>query len=117
MQSSAETNTEANKILIAYFTWAENVANTSGIDVTTSASVLLTGNVAQMAAWIQQETGGDLFSIRAEEPYPADYDECLDRAVDEKAENARLVLTEKVLALVDYDTVFLGFPNWLAYHN
>lgn len=50
-----------------------------------------------MAAWIQQETGGDLFSIRVEEPYSADYDECLERAANEKAENARPVLVEKVL--------------------
>lgn len=100
------------KILIAYFTWAENAADTSGVDATTSASVQPPGNVAQMAAWIQQETGGDLFSIRVEEPYPADYDECLDRAADEKAENARPVLSEEVADIADYDTVFLGYPNW-----
>ena len=77
--------------------WAENTADTSGVDANTSVSVQAPGNVARMAAWIQQETGGDLFSIRVEEPYSADYDECLDRAADEKAENARSVLVEKVL--------------------
>mgnify|MGYP002512014039 CR=1 FL=1 len=87
---------------------------TSGVDATTSASVQAPGNVARMAAWIQQETGGDLFSIRVKEPYSADYDECLDRAADEKAENAenaRPVLVEEVLDMVGYDTVFLGYPN------
>ena len=84
---ATESSAEADKILIAYFTWAENATDTSGVDATTSASVQAPGNVAQMAAWIQQETGGDLFSIRVEEPYSADYDECLDRAADEKAEN------------------------------
>lgn len=103
---------EHNKILIAYFTWAENVADTSAIDATTSASILPPGNVAQMAAWIQQEVGGELFSIRVEEPYPADYDACLDRAADEKAENARPKLAEKVSDLSEYDVVFLGYPNW-----
>ena len=69
-----ESSAETDKILIAYFTWAENVADTFGIDAITSASVQAPGNVAQMAAWIQQETGGDLFSIRVEEPYSADYE-------------------------------------------
>lgn len=52
MESSAET-----KILIAYFTGAENAVDTSRVDATTSASVQAPGNVARMAAWIQQETG------------------------------------------------------------
>ena len=63
---------EHHKILIAYFTWADNVENTSEVDATTSAGVQSPGNVAQMAAWIQHEIGGELFSIRVEEPYPAD---------------------------------------------
>ncbi len=108
----ADEQREQNKILIAYFTWAENAADTSGIDAVTSASVQAPGNVAQMATWIQQETGGDLFSVKVEEPYSADYGECLDRAADEKAEDARPVLVETVPDMADYDTVFLGFPNW-----
>lgn len=63
---------EHHKILIAYFTWAENVENTFEVDATTSVSVRPPGNVAQMAAWIQHEIGGELFSIRVEEPYPAE---------------------------------------------
>ena len=112
ISAAIESSAETDKILIAYFTWAENAADTSRVDATTSASVQAPGNVARMAAWIQQETGGDLFSIRVEEPYSADYDECLDRAADEKAENARPVLVEKVLDMAGYDTVFLGYPNW-----
>ena len=112
ISAAIESSAETDKILIAYFTWAENAADTSGVDATTSASVEAPGNVARMAAWIQQETGGDLFSIRVKEPYSADYDECLDRAADEKAENARPVLVEEVLDMAGYDTVFLGYPNW-----
>lgn len=82
------------------------------VDVTTSASVRIPGNVAEMAARIQQEVGGELFSIRVEEPYPADYDACLDRAADEKAENARPKLVEKVSDLSEYDVMFLDYPNW-----
>lgn len=107
----SETN-----ILIAYFTWAENtrVENPEAVDVDaiTSASVLAPGNTAKMAGWIQERVGGDLFSIVVTEPYSEDYDECLDRAADEKAAGARPELVNHVENMEDYDVIFLGFPNW-----
>ena len=103
-------------VLIAYFTWAENtvVEDPAAVDVdaTTSASVLLPGHVAQMAGWIQSEVGGDLFSIVTTESYSSDYDACLDRAADEKADNARPALASTVSNMADYDVVFLGYPDW-----
>lgn len=105
-----------SNILIAYFTWAENtyVENPDDVDIDaeTSASVLPLGNAAKLAGWIQEETGGDLFSIVVTEPYSSDYDECLDRAADEKADHARPQLLFHVDNMEDYDIVFLGFPNW-----
>lgn len=113
---SPSSTPEKEHILIAYFTWAENtvVEDPSAVDVdaTTSASVLLPGNAAKLAGWIQQEVGGDLFSIVVEEPYSSDYDECLDRAADEKAQNARPELQNHVEDMSQYDVVFFGFPNW-----
>lgn len=111
-----QTAVSDSRILIAYFTWADNtqVENPEAVDVdaTTSASVLPPGNAAKIAGWIQERTGGDLFSIIVEEPYSSDYDECLDRAADEKAEDARPALVSHVENMDQYDTVFLGFPNW-----
>ena len=113
-QSPGETGN--SNILIAYFTWADNTVaedpSSVDVDATTSASVLAPGNAAKLAYWIQQEVGGDLHSIVVEEPYSSDYDECLDRAADEKAENARPALASHVDNMEDYDIVFLGFPNW-----
>lgn len=104
-----------SNILIAYFTWAENtqVENPDEVDVdaTTSASVLLPGNAAQIAAWIQQKAGGDLFPIIVSEPYSSDYDECLDRAANEKAENARPELVNHVDNMDEYDVIFLGYAG------
>ena len=98
------------KILIAYFTWAENtvVEDESRIDVdaATSASVLAPGNAARIAGWIQERTGGDLFSIVVTEPYSSDYDECLNRAADEKSESARPELAYHVENMEQYDVVF-----------
>ncbi len=115
-EPSAAAAEAGQRTLIAYFTWAENtrVENPGAVDVdaTTSASVLLPGNTAKMAGWIAQRVGGDLFPIVVTEPYPSDYDACLDRAADEKADNARPALINHVENMDDYDVIFLGYPNW-----
>ena len=110
--NSPQINPMQSKILIAYFTWAENIENNSDVDATTSANVSLPGNVGQMAAWIQDEIGGDLFSIQVNEPYSADYNQCLDRAAEEKAQNARPALKNRVKNFAEYDIIFIGYPNW-----
>lgn len=113
---TSDPSADAPNILIAYFTWADNTVvddpDSIDVDATTSASVLSPGNAAKLAAWIQQEVGGDLHSIRVTEPYSSNYDACLDRAAEEKADNARPALTSHVENFEDYDVIFLGFPNW-----
>lgn len=129
-----DQKTGQEHILIAYFSWADNTVvedeeaavrsalshyesvgdrgNYSDVDAVASASVVAPGNTAKMARWIQEYVGGDLFPIVVTEPYPDNYDECLDRAADEKAENARPELVEHLDNIDDYDVIFLGFPNW-----
>lgn len=46
------------------------------------------------------------------EPYPSDWDDCLARANQERGDNARPELVENVENLSQYDTIFLGYPNW-----
>ena len=67
------------------------------------------GNVQELAGWVQEETGGDLFSIQVTDPYPSDWDACLERANEERGEDARQELTSSVENLDAYDTVFLGY--------
>lgn len=109
------SNTQ-NKILIAYFTWSDNtvVENPDSIDVDaeTSASVLSPGNAELIANWIAEETGGDLFSIKTQNKYSSDYDECLNQARKERDNNERPALVGRVNNIDDYDVIFLGFPNW-----
>ncbi|MBW5400490.1 flavodoxin [Brachyspira pilosicoli] len=109
------SNTQ-NKILIAYFTWSDNtvVENPDSIDVDaeTSASVLSPGNAELIANWIAEETGGDLFSIKTQNKYSSDYDECLNQARKERDNNERPALVGRVNNINDYDVIFLGFPNW-----
>ena len=115
--SAIEENAEAGdeKILIAYFTAAEN----SGVDAISSASYTMingqaVGRIRAVANWIAEETGGELFSIRTEKVYPTDCGELIDYADQEQAENARPVLTSHIENLDQYDTIFIGYPNWWA---
>ena len=88
--SSAEPETPA--ALVAYFSWS--------------------GNTQQMAQVIAEQTGGDLFEIAPATPYTEDYDELLDIAQQEQAEEARPALADEVENWDSYDTVFVGYPNW-----
>ena len=115
MTAAQDTGTAANgdsNILVAYFSWADNAILEENVDAVTSPSVIAPGNVQELAGWVQEQTGGDLFSIRVAEPYSSDWDECLSRANDERGEDARPELVENVENLDRYDTVFLGYPNW-----
>lgn len=112
--SSTEQPSDAQQsgVLVAYFSWADNAVIEGEVDAVASPSVTAPGNVQQLAQWVSERTGGDLFSIQVTEPYSSDWDACLERANQERAEDARPELTASVEQLERYDTVFLGYPNW-----
>lgn len=100
-------------ILIAYFTAAEN----SGVDAIASASYSMidgqaVGRIRAVADMIQDKVGGELFSIQTSVVYPADGAELIDYAAEEQANNARPELTTHIENLDQYDTIFIGYPNW-----
>ncbi len=115
-ESEPPDNEKETNILIAYFTWAENThvddPDSVDVDATTSASVLMPGNVGLLAQWIAEETDGDRFSILTEQQYSSDYDTCLNRAIEEHDDGVRPAIKDHVDNMDDYDIVFLGFPNW-----
>ena len=106
------SNAQESGVLVAYFSWADNAVIEGEMDAVASPSVTAPGNVQQLAQWVSERTGGDLFSIQVTEPYSSDWDACLERANQERAEDARPELTASVEQLERYDTVFLGYPNW-----
>ena len=106
------SNAQESGVLVAYFSWADNAVIDGEVDAVASPSVTAPGNVQQLAQWISERTGGDLFSIQVTEPYSSDWDACLERANQERAEDARPELTASVEQMERYDTVFLGYPNW-----
>lgn len=80
------------KILIAYFSYE--------------------GHTRGIAEKIQRITGGDLFEIRPEQAYSTDYDMTERQARQEVKNGFRPVLAEQPQDMAQYDTVFIGTPNW-----
>ena len=80
------------RVLVAYFSWS--------------------GNTESVAKVIAGALGADLFRIETAEPYPEDYDATLDVAKAEQRRDARPELSAHVRDMGQYDTVFLGYPNW-----
>ena len=67
-----------------------------------------------MADMIQEQVGGDLFSIQTSVVYPTDGGELIDYAAEEQDADARPELTSHIENLDQYDTIFIGYPNWWA---
>ena len=83
-----------SNVLVAYFSWS--------------------GNGQQMAKWISEETGSELFRIVPSESYGEDFDSCADRAKDELDNEIRPELSEHIdiETMAQYDVIYLGFPVW-----
>lgn len=88
----AETTKKQSKILVAYFSWS--------------------GNTEKIAKMIAEDTGADLFKIETKTAYTDDYDTLVDQAQQEQKDDARPELKNTVKNFEQYDTVFLGYPNW-----
>lgn len=111
-------NTSGGRILIAYFAVADN----SDVDAISSASVTVVngeakGLVQTVAEDIQAVTGGDLFSIETSVDYPGDINDLIEYASVEQDNDERPELTTHIKNLDQYDTIFVGYPLWLAYHD
>ena len=104
------------KILIAYFTRADNVKIDPEIDAVASASINIKGssyqgNLEIMADYIKEAVGGDTFSILTTECYPTGYRDTTNVAKEEQRDDARPELSNHVENMEDYEIIFLGFPK------
>ncbi|SDM16201.1 flavodoxin [Kriegella aquimaris] len=70
-----------------------------------------TNNTKTVAEMIQKEVGGDLVAVELENPYPEDYDAIVKQVAEENANGFLPPLKTKV-DMVQYDTIFFGFPTW-----
>lgn len=89
----------------------------AGADAVAGASIVvrdgeILGNVEYMARTIQQAVGGDLLRIETAEEYPLEHEALVDFAAEEQEAGARPALATQIENLGQYDTIFLGYPNW-----
>lgn len=92
------------KVLVAYFS---RTGEQYGVGNITE------GNTAIIAKMIAQKTNGDLFEIKVvNDKYPAGYNALTEFAKTEKQQNARPEIIGKIDNFSDYDTIFIGYPNW-----
>lgn len=94
------------KKLIAFYSRAdENYVNGT-------IKTLDTGNTEIAAGIIQELTGADMFKIEQMQEYAKDYNECISQAQADQKRNARPELKAYPETLQQYDTIYLGFPNY-----
>ena len=91
-QSGTGEYFSGKKVMVAYFSWG--------------------GTTRRMAQEIQRVTGGDLFEIEPVNPYPTSYTPCTEVALEEKNNNARPEIKNRVENWNEYDVVFIGCPVW-----
>jgi flavodoxin len=106
-----------SRVLVVYFSYADNEKLASGVDASARASVQMDnnkpiGNTGLMAKWIAQETNGDTYSIKTVKPYPNNYDETVKIGKTEAENGTKPELQQQPLELKDYDVVFIGYPSW-----
>ena len=80
------------KVLVAYFSWG--------------------GNTREVAKLIHEKTGGDLFEIKKETPYPKEYKPTTEIGKKEREENQRPKLAGPLPDLKQYDVILVGYPIW-----
>lgn len=92
--------------LIVYFSRAgENYVN--GM-----IKKLSVGNTEAAAKLIQSKTGADMFRLVPLVSYSEDYNECIEQAKGDQRRRARPELTAYPDSIDQYDTIYLGYPNY-----
>ncbi|MGN0272209.1 MAG: flavodoxin, partial [Lachnospiraceae bacterium] len=61
---------------------------------------------------IEKLTDAKIFKIEQMQPYSKDYNECIAQAQADQKRDARPELKNYPETLEDYDTIYLGFPNY-----
>lgn len=91
-QTERVNNSMNKKILIAYYSYS--------------------GNTKAVAEQIAKATGGTLFAITTPHQYPQAYNAMTAQAREEIRDGFKPELSSRVENMAQYDTVFIGSPNW-----
>ncbi len=108
----------SGKTLVVYFSWPEtlNPQNMSN-DEANSTVVFngkVLGNTQYVAMIIAETTGADIFRIEPVKPWPLNHKPLIAQAKIEQMRDYRPAIAKPLKNFQDYDTIFLGYPNWWA---
>ena len=85
---------EVSKILIVYYSWS--------------------GDTQELAKQIKELVGGTIFRIEPVDKYPRNYQEVLKVSKVEIEDGVKPPLTKSVDDIAQYDSIFVGSPNWYS---
>lgn len=115
-EAPSSVEKEESKTLVVYFSVPETTdPNNMTKEEDNSVVVIdgeVLGNTQYVANVIQENTDADIFRIEPQIPYTTDHDDLVDLAKEEQNENARPELKANVENIDQYDTIFIGYPNW-----
>lgn len=107
------------KVLTVYFSRVGNTNFPPEVDAVSGASVMmdgerLIGNAQMIALMAADATGSDIFALRTEKTYPADYGKTTEEGKHEleTGEHPALKLPLPLPQLDSYDTVIMVYPLW-----
>ena len=114
--SPVQAAEKVKKSLVVYFSMPEtdNPQNMTREEENSTVVIngKVLGNTQYVAQLIQEMTGGDIFRILPQKPYPTDHRTLVDLAREEQEQDARPAIAGKIEAPEAYDTIFIGYPNW-----
>ncbi|WP_299825117.1 flavodoxin [Phascolarctobacterium succinatutens] len=91
-EGASQNMNNGKKILVAYFSWS--------------------GNTKAVAEEIHKQVGGDIVEIVPATPYSETYSVTVAKAKAEQEAGARPAISTKIADFEQYDTIYLGYPNW-----
>lgn len=91
-KTKTATKMEGKKILVVYYSWS--------------------GNTRQMANYIKEATGADVFELVPQKAYTKDYNQCCDDAKREIKAGYKPALKAMPQDVSKYDVIFVGSPCW-----
>ena len=91
------------KILVAYYSRA---------DENYVVGTITKGNTEIIAEMIAKKTGGTLLHVEPAKEYPKKYDDCINVAKKELAQDARPAIKPVNVNPEEFDEIYVGYPVW-----
>ncbi|MHD0384880.1 flavodoxin [Enterococcus faecium] len=70
------------------------------------------GNTENLARMIHNENQADVLELAVENPYPADYEEAVERANEERENQDYPEISTEIPDFGQYDRIYLGYQTW-----